>query len=178
MQHLPDLRAPEPGRSGIRGTSACFQQGSNVIDAPIETGLRRGSRCEHGNVHRNFIANALSRLAGHVNAHSKIALNIHRDPNGFFEWHRIAKLGLGTGAVVVSEPCDPHPIFKPGIHYLEESGRHLLNLIEWLLNTPDGAAHAAKIQQNGQALLHDAALAAANAQALAAFIQTHRPDAP
>ena len=30
-----------------------------------------------------------------------------------------------------------------GIHYLEESGRHLLNLIEWLLNTPDGAAHAA-----------------------------------
>ena len=121
---------------------------------------------------------ALSRLAGHVNAHSKIALNIHRDPNGFFEWHRIAKLGLGTGAVVVSEPCDPHPLFKPNIHYLEESGRHLLNLIEWLLNTPDGAAHAAKIQQNGQALLHDAALAAANAQALAAFIQTHRPDAP
>jgi hypothetical protein len=118
---------------------------------------------------------ALSRLAGHVNAHAKIALNIHRDPNGFFEWHRIAKLGIGTGAVVVSEPCDPHPIFKPGIHYLEESGRHLLNLIEWLLNTPDGAARAREIQQNGQALLLDANLAAANAQALAAFIQTHRP---
>jgi len=121
---------------------------------------------------------ALSRLAGHVNAHSKIALNIHRDPNGFFEWHRIGKLGIGTGAVVVSEPCDPHPIFKPGVHYLEESGRHLLNLIEWLLNTPDGAEQAARIQRNGQTLVHDSALAAANNATLAGFIQAHWAAAP
>jgi hypothetical protein len=113
---------------------------------------------------------ALSRIAGHVNAHSKLALNIHRDANGFFEWHRIAKLGIGSGAVVVSEPCDPHPLFKPGIHYLEESGRHILNLIEWLLKTPDGQAQAVKIQKNGRAILANQELAARNSHALIAFL--------
>jgi hypothetical protein len=116
---------------------------------------------------------ALSRIAGHVNAHSKIALNIHRDANGFFEWHRIAKLGIATGAVVVSEPCDPHPLFKPGTHYLEESGRHILNLIEWLLKTPDGQAQAAKIQKNGQAILANRELAARNGHALVTFLHAH-----
>jgi hypothetical protein len=116
---------------------------------------------------------ALSRLGGHVNAHSKIALNIHRDPNGFFEWHRIAKQGIAAGAVVVSEPCDPHPLYKAGTHYLEESGRHILNLMEWLLRTPDGQALAADIQRNGQALLADAALAGRAGEALVAFLQRH-----
>jgi hypothetical protein len=116
---------------------------------------------------------ALARLAGHVNAHSRIALNIHRDPNGFFEWHRIAKLGVGSGAVVVSEPCDPHPLFKPGIHYLEESGRHILNVIEWLLHTPDGQARAAEIQKNGRAVLANRELAARNGEALVSFLHEH-----
>jgi hypothetical protein len=118
---------------------------------------------------------ALSRLAGHVNAHSRIALNIHRDPNGFFEWHRIAKHGIGAGAVVVSEPCDPHPLFKPGIHYLEESGRHILNLIEWLLRTPDGQARAAEIQKNGRAILANRDLATRNGHALVSFLHKHGP---
>jgi hypothetical protein len=116
---------------------------------------------------------ALGRLAGHVSAHSKISLNIHRDPNGFFEWHRIAKMGIGGGAVVVSEPCDPHPLYKPGLHYLEESGRHILDLIEWLLGTPDGQARAAEIQANGQALLADAGRAEADRQALVRFLHAH-----
>jgi hypothetical protein len=118
---------------------------------------------------------ALARLAGHVTAHSKISLNIHRDPNGFFEWHRIAKMGIGGGAVVVSEPCDPHPLYQPGIHYLEESGRHILNLIEWLLRTPDGQAHAATIQANGRALLDDQRRAARNTHALLAFLHQQVP---
>jgi hypothetical protein len=116
---------------------------------------------------------ALSRLGGHVNAHSKIALNIHRDANGFFEWHRIVKQGIGSGAVVVSEPCDPHPLFKPGTHYLEESGRHILNLIEWLLKTPDGQTQAAKIQSNGRAILTGPDLSARNCHALVAFLHEH-----
>ncbi len=116
---------------------------------------------------------ALSRVAGHVGAHSKIALNIHRDSNGFFEWHRIAKLGMVSGAVVVSEPCPPHPVFKPGTHYLEESGRHILNLIEWLLKTDDGRKHAQTIQDNASAVVRNRDLANRNAHALIGFIHEH-----
>jgi hypothetical protein len=116
---------------------------------------------------------ALSRVAGHVGAHSKIALNIHRDSNGFFEWHRIAKLGMVSGAVVVSEPCPPHPVFKPGTHYLEESGRHILNLIDWLLNAEDGRKQAQIIQDNANAVVRNRDLAARNSHALIAFIHEH-----
>jgi hypothetical protein len=116
---------------------------------------------------------ALGRLAGHVGAHAKISLNIHRDTNGFFEWHRIAKLGMVGGSVVVSEPCPPHPVFKPGIHYLEESGRHILNLIEWLLKTPDGQQKAQDVQNNALAVVRNKELAACNAQALVMFLHEH-----
>jgi hypothetical protein len=121
---------------------------------------------------------ALSRLAGHVAAHSKLMLNIHRDSNGFFEWHRIAKLGMVSGAVVVSEPCLPHPVFKPGVHYLEESGRHILNLVEWLLHDEDGKRHAQKIQNNANKAVRDADYAARNVNALLWFLADHwRPGA-
>ncbi|MCE2565723.1 hypothetical protein [Komagataeibacter sp. FNDCF1] len=90
--------------------------------------------------------NPLSRLASHVAGHSRIALNIHRDDYGFFEWHRIVKGAMANGSVVVSEPCLPHPVFQPNVHFLEETGRHIPNLIEWLLNTPDGQARAEEIR--------------------------------
>ncbi|ARW17778.1 hypothetical protein KOEU_20050 [Komagataeibacter europaeus] len=90
--------------------------------------------------------NPLSRLASHVAGHSRIALNIHRDDYGFFEWHRIVKGAMANGSVVVSEPCLPHPVFRPNVHFLEESGRHIPNLIEWLLNTPDGQAKAEDVR--------------------------------
>jgi hypothetical protein len=117
---------------------------------------------------------ALSRMAGHVAAHSKLMLNIHRDSNGFFEWHRIAKLGMVSGAVVVSEPCLPHPVFKPGVHYLEESGRHILNLVAWLLNDQDGRAKAQKIQNNASKAVRDSDYAARNVNALLWFLHDHR----
>jgi hypothetical protein len=121
---------------------------------------------------------ALSRLAGHVAAHSKLMLNIHRDSNGFFEWHRIAKLGMVSGAVVVSEPCLPHPVFKPGVHYLEESGRHILNLMAWLLHDEDGRVHAQKIQNNANKAVRDRDYASRNVNALLWFLADHwRPAA-
>ncbi|KAB8123604.1 hypothetical protein D3W54_04595 [Komagataeibacter medellinensis] len=88
----------------------------------------------------------LSRLATHVAGHSRIALNIHRDEYGFFEWHRIVKGAMANGSVVVSEPCLPHPVFQPNVHFLEETGRHIPNLIEWLLHTPDGKTRAEEIR--------------------------------
>ena len=69
---------------------------------------------------------------------SKIVLNIHRDWLGYFEYTRIVAHGFWQGACIVSDPGLPHPIFDPGVHYLEESTRHLGELLEWLLDTDDG----------------------------------------
>lgn len=81
---------------------------------------------------------SLTRLAEHVASHSKITLNIHRDELGYFEWHRIVKLGLSSGSVVVSDPCMEHPMFTPGIHYFEERARYIPDLIDWLLKSEEG----------------------------------------
>lgn len=97
----------------------------------------------------------LGRLAGHVSTQSKIALNIHRDDIGFFEWHRIVQLGMAGGAVVVSEPCLPHPIYRPQIHYFEETGRHIPNLIDWLLRSDEGKAKCAEIRSNVSRIFSD-----------------------
>lgn len=71
-------------------------------------------------------------------ASAKISLNIHRDDVGYFEWHRIVDIGMATGAVVVSERCVPHPIFKESIHYISENLRFFPDLIDWLLKEKDG----------------------------------------
>jgi hypothetical protein len=114
----------------------------------------------------------LSRIGSHVTAHSKIALNIHRDEMGFFEWHRLVKQGMVGGAVVVTEPCLPHPVFKPGTHFLEEAARHIPDLIEWLTKTKEGGQTAAAIQA-ANATITDESHARANSLALASFLQTH-----
>ncbi|GAN61802.1 hypothetical protein AA0313_1634 [Acetobacter indonesiensis NRIC 0313] len=90
----------------------------------------------------------LSRLPRYVAENSKILLNIHRDDNCFFEWHRIVRQGMAAGAVVITEECFPHPLYKDGEHYLTESPRHMPNLIEWLFHTEDGVQEAARIQRN------------------------------
>ena len=89
----------------------------------------------------------LLAAARHAAFHSKVVLNIHRDEFGFFEWHRIVRLGIEAGAIVVSEPCLPHPDFKPNVHYFEESGRHIQNVVEWLVRSPDGRAEADRMRR-------------------------------
>jgi len=71
---------------------------------------------------------------------AKIVLNIHRDWVGYFEWSRIVLLGFWQGACVVSDPSLANPLFQAGLHYHEESTRHLRELIRWLLSTQDGRA--------------------------------------
>jgi hypothetical protein len=114
----------------------------------------------------------LSRIGRHVTAHSKISLNIHRDDLGFFEWHRLVKLGMLGGSIVVTEPCLPHPVFKPGIHYLEDASRHFPDLIEWLVNSSEGQAHARTIQEN-IFKISDPSFSFVNSLALAKFISAH-----
>ena len=96
---------------------------------------------------------ALTRLAGHVAGHSKITLNIHREDFGYFEWHRMVRLGMCSGSLVVSDPCLPHPDFVANEHYLQEDARHIPNLLEWLLTTEDGAREAERVRGNVDALI-------------------------
>ncbi|MGI4807563.1 MAG: hypothetical protein ACRYF2_05580 [Janthinobacterium lividum] len=112
----------------------------------------------------------LSRLGGHVTAHSSISLNIHRDDYGFFEWHRIVKIGMAGGSVVVSEPCLPHPLYKPGIHFFEECGRHMPDLMDWLLRTGDGRAKAEQVRVAALKLVHDEAAVSCGRMQLRTFI--------
>lgn len=91
---------------------------------------------------------ALTRLAGHVSGHSKITLNIHREEFGYFEWHRMVRLGMCSGSLVVSDPCLPHPDFVANEHYLQENARHIPDLLEWLLRTKDGAREAERVRAN------------------------------
>ena len=80
---------------------------------------------------------------------AKIVLNIHRDWLGYFEWSRMVLQGFWQGACVVSDPCLAHPIFKAGTHYLEESTRHIGELVRWLLETREGQEELDKVRLAG-----------------------------
>lgn len=69
---------------------------------------------------------------------AKIVLNLHRDWIGYFEWSRMVLRGIWQGACVVTDRGLPNPVFEAGVHYLEESPRHLGELIKWLLLTEEG----------------------------------------
>jgi hypothetical protein len=80
---------------------------------------------------------------------SKIVLNLHRDWIGYFEWSRIVLRGIWQGACVVSDRGLANPVFESGVHYLEESQRHLPELIRWLLSTEDGRRRMDAIRRAG-----------------------------
>ena len=82
---------------------------------------------------------------------SKIVLNIYRDWLGYFDWSRMIQQGLWQGACVVSDPCLPHPIYQPGVHFQQESTRHLGELIRWLLDTKDGQETLETTRKSGSA---------------------------
>ncbi len=116
---------------------------------------------------------ALTRLAQHVGGHARIVLNLHRDAFGYLEWHRIVRQGLAVGAVVVSEPCLPHPLLVPGEHFFEVPSRQILPLIAWLIRSDDGRKAAARVQANARALLADAVTPAATGASILAFLHAH-----
>jgi hypothetical protein len=116
----------------------------------------------------------LSRLASHVSGHAKITLNIHQSEFGYFEWHRMVRQGMAAGSLVISDNCLTHGDFKPGVHYLETELRHIPNLLDWLLKTPEGANEAERVRRNALQLLADEFSPAQAAAPLAAFL-TGRP---
>jgi hypothetical protein len=117
---------------------------------------------------------ALTRLAGHVAGHSKITLNIHRDEFGYFEWHRMVRLGMCSGSLVVSDPCLPHPDFIANEHYIQENARHIPELLEWLLRTAEGNREAERVRANVDKLMNDAFGTRHTAATMLRFFAQHR----
>lgn len=103
---------------------------------------RRGN---YGPIRARFDDNSLTRIAGHLSGVSKISLNVHRDEFSYFEWHRMVRQGMGSGSLVVSDYCLPHPHLKPGVHFFQDELKHLPNLIEWLLKDKEGQCLAQKV---------------------------------
>jgi glycosyltransferase involved in cell wall biosynthesis len=80
---------------------------------------------------------------------SKIMLNIHHGSDNYFEWHRIAILGIGQKTLVISEPSISSPIFQPGIHYVESKLKDIPERIEYYLSDPTGIKEAKEIIERG-----------------------------
>ncbi|MBB2203213.1 CgeB family protein [Gluconacetobacter tumulisoli] len=103
-----------------------------------------------GPVGTRFEERSLTRLSRYITQQAKISLNIHRDEFCYFEWHRMVCQGMAMGAVVVTDPCLPHPRFQPGVHYFQDDARHIPNLVDWLLRDPEGRRQAAQVARNGR----------------------------
>jgi hypothetical protein len=114
---------------------------------------------------------ALTRLAAHIAGQAKISLNIHQDEQDYFEWHRMVRLGMANGSLVVSEPCERQRDFHPGTHYLEAAAEGIPALLDWLLRSAEGQAEARRIRANAAALVTDATAARTNAARLCAFLR-------
>ncbi len=117
---------------------------------------------------------ALTRLAGHVSGHSKITLNIHREEFGYFEWHRMVRIGMCSGSLIVSDPCLPHPSFVANEHYLQESARHIPDLLEWLLTTEEGGREAERVRANVNALISTTFETRNTVAGMLRFLSRHR----
>jgi hypothetical protein len=80
---------------------------------------------------------------------SKIALNIHRDEDFYFESHRIVMHGIWQKALVISDPCSPAPPFRPGIDYVEAPLKEIPSLVRYYLSDPVGRREAQEIADQG-----------------------------
>lgn len=75
---------------------------------------------------------------------ARILLNLHHGDYPYFEWHRVALLGIENGALVLSEPCGPAPPLQPGRDFVVAPRDKLVELICYFLSTEQGQAEASE----------------------------------
>lgn len=90
----------------------------------------------------------LSAVSNFISGNAKIVLSLHRDEFGYFEWHRMIRQGMALGSIVVSDICVDHPLLKAGRHFFMAEPRHIPQLLQWVLETPDGRVAAEAVRQN------------------------------
>ena len=115
----------------------------------------------------------LPALHAYLGRRAKVVLNLAREEIGFVDWRRMGQDGFAQRALVVSTPCLPHPLFHPGVHYLEDTPRRLPQLLDWVLRSPEGRLTAERVRQQGYATLMEQAPPRAMAASAAAFVLEH-----
>jgi hypothetical protein len=80
---------------------------------------------------------------------AKIVLNIHRDQESYFEWHRIVMHGIWHEALVLSEDCSSAPPFRTGIDFVEARLSELPRKIAYYLSDDVGRREAQIIANQG-----------------------------
>jgi hypothetical protein len=158
------LGAESPGRERFFAENAAFFAGLQAfIYYARLSGVRRGP-------FKATDSETRPKLNSYLGARTKIVLNLHQGDLGYFEWHRMVVQGMWHRALVVSDPCLPHPLFKPDVHYLEETRDRLPDLIDWLLRAPDGQAEAERVRNEAFATLVEAASMRRTGLSLAGFL--------
>jgi hypothetical protein len=113
---------------------------------------------------------ASSQMTAGLLQRSRIIINVHRDDFTYFEWWRLMQ-AFWQKCVVVTEPCFPHPVFKPGIHFFEEAPRHIGQLVSWLIKSPEGQARAEQIRANAFAAMTGQSTLDQSVQRTLAFLE-------
>jgi hypothetical protein len=84
---------------------------------------------------------------------AKVVLNIHRDDLPYCEWHRVVFQAMRHGALVVSEPMMPVPVFRPGRDFVTTNLDQLPAVLRRLLDSTEGSRRAARMAARGQSTL-------------------------
>jgi hypothetical protein len=84
---------------------------------------------------------------------SRIVVNIHRDQEHYFEWHRIVLMGIWQRALVLTETVTETSPFVAGRDYVQASVEDMPRLIEYYLCDPQGIEEAERIRNSAHAQL-------------------------
>ena len=90
-----------------------------------------------------------TRTTAGLSQRSKIVINIHRDQEHYFEWHRIVLMGIWQRALVLTETVTDTPPFVAGRDYVQATLDEMPRLIDYYLRDPEGIMEAERIRNSG-----------------------------
>jgi hypothetical protein len=90
-----------------------------------------------------------TRITTGLSQRSKIVLNVHRDQEHYFEWHRIVLMGIWQRALVLTETVTATPPFVAGRDYVQATLEEMPGLIDYYLRDPRGIKEAERIRASG-----------------------------
>lgn len=96
-----------------------------------------------------------TQLSAGITRRAKVMLNLHRNEEPYFEWHRIVLLGLWQRALVLSEPVTECAPFVAGRDFIAAPAGEWARLLEYHLRDPWGIAEAEAIRAQGHRTLRE-----------------------
>jgi hypothetical protein len=97
-----------------------------------------------------------TRLSTGIARRSKVLLNLHRNEEPYFEWHRVVLMGLWHRTLVVTEPVTDSAPFVAGRDFVQTDLGKLAGTLEYHLRDPRGVAEAERIREQGHRTLREA----------------------